>query len=78
MMHNRTVRGTTVFVKEGDDINRALRKFKNKVEDAGTLKDLKDRECYEKPSITRKKKAAAAKARWRKTLQNEQLPPKQF
>lgn len=78
MMMNKPIKGTTVIVREGDDIGRALRKFKNKVEDSGTLKDLQKKEYYEKPTTTRKRKLAAAKARYRKQLEREQLPPKQF
>lgn len=70
--------GSTVFLKDGDDINRALRKFKNKVEDGGKLKDLQKKEFYEKPTTTRKRKAAAAKSRWAKKLREQQLPKKMY
>jgi len=33
-------KGTSVILRDGDDVNRALRKLKNKVEDLGTLKAL--------------------------------------
>jgi small subunit ribosomal protein S21 len=75
--NNRT-KGTTVFLKENEDLSRALRKFKNKVEDSGKLKDLQKKEFYEKPTTERKRKAGAAKARWQKKLQEQQLPPKLF
>lgn len=71
-------RGTKVFVKEGEDINRALRRLKNKVEDAGTLKTLQKKEFYEKPTTERKRKKAAGKARYLKKLQKEQLPKKMY
>ena len=70
--------GSTVFVREGEDINRALRKLKNKVEDGGKLKDLQKKEFYEKPTTARKRKAGAARARWQKKLRDQQLPPKNF
>ncbi len=70
--------GTTVFVREGEDINRAIRRFKNKVEDAGTLKTLQKKEFYEKPTTTRKRKKAAGKARYLKKLEKEQLPKKLY
>lgn len=76
-MNNKT-KGTTVFVKEGEDINRALRRFKNKVEDAGTLKTLQKKESYEKPTTERKRKKAAGKARYLKKLKKQQLPPKLY
>lgn len=72
------VRGTTVYLREGDDVGRALRKLKNKMEDAGTLKALQKKEFYEKPTTERKRKAGAAKARWKKKLRDQTLPPKQF
>jgi small subunit ribosomal protein S21 len=71
-------KGTTVILRDGDDINRALRKFKNKVEEAGTLKTLQKKEHYEKPTTARKRKKAAGKSRYQKKLQKEQLPPKLY
>lgn len=77
-MTNNNSRGTTVYVKEGEDIGRALRRFKNKVEDAGTLKTLQKKEFYEKPTTERKRKKSAGKARYLKKLQKEQLPKKLY
>ena len=71
-------KGTIVYVKDGDDVNRALRKLKNKVEDAGTLKALQKKEHYEKPTTARKRKKAAGRARHVKRLEKEQLPKKLF
>ena len=71
-------KGTGVTVKEHENINQALRRFKRKVEDAGTLDTLRKKEFYEKPTTTRKRKAGAAKARWRKQLRDQQLPPKNY
>jgi small subunit ribosomal protein S21 len=42
------------------------------------LQDLRDREFYEKPTALRKRKAAAAKQRWKKKLSSQQLPKKLF
>lgn len=70
--------GSTVFVREGEDINRALKKFKNKIEDSGKLKDLQKKESYEKPTTARKRNKAAAKARWSKKLKDQQLPKKMY
>ena len=75
MMNNK---GTGITVKENEDINRAIRRFKNKVEEAGTLKTLQKKEYYEKPTTARKRKKAAGKARFQKKLQKEQLPPKLY
>jgi len=69
--------GCTVFVKD-DNVERALRKFKKKVQDSGLLLELRERETYEKPTTRRKRKKGAARARWRKELARQKLPPKLF
>ena len=71
-------KGTGVVVKENENINQALRRFKKKVEDAGTLDVLRGKEFYEKPTTERKRKKGAAKARWRKKLRENELPKKMF
>ena len=48
--------GNKVILKEYEDINRALRRFKNKVEESGLLDELRKREFYEKPTTERKRK----------------------
>jgi len=77
MIRNK-LKGTGVTVKEHENINQALRRFKNKVEEAGTLDILRAREFYEKPTTERKRKKGAAKARWRKNLHDAQLPKKMY
>jgi small subunit ribosomal protein S21 len=67
-----------VFVKEHEDVNRALRRFKKKVEESGILDDLRKKEFYEKPTTERKRKASAAVNRYKKKLAKEQLPPKLY
>jgi len=69
--------GKTVIVKD-DNVERALRKFKKKVQDSGLLQELRDRETYEKPTTVRKRKKSAARNRWRKQLASQQLPKKLF
>lgn len=68
---------TTVYVKN-DNVEQAIRKLKKRVQDSGLLQELRDREAYEKPTVTKKRKKAAAKMRWRKKLQSQQLPAKLF
>jgi small subunit ribosomal protein S21 len=75
---NHKIKGTAIVLKEGEDVNRALRRFKNKIEDAGTLKTLQKKEFYEKPTTARKRKKAAAKARYIKKMEKEQLPKKMY
>ena len=57
---------TKVLVREGEHIDRALKRFKRKVEQAGILKEVRKREHYLKPSIKKKLKSRAAEARSRK------------
>ena len=73
-----TLRGNSVTVKENENINQALRRFKKKVEESGMLDTLRKKEFYEKPTTERKRKKGAAKARWRKKLRDQQLPPKLY
>lgn len=75
---NKPIKGNTVVVKEFENINQALRRFKKKVEELGTLETVRKKEFYEKPTIARKKKKAAAKARWQKKLRDQQLPTKNY
>jgi len=76
-MSNTTSGGCTVYVKN-DNVEQALRKFKKKIQDSGLLIELRERESYEKPTVTKKRKKAAAKMRWRKKLSSQQLPKKLF
>jgi small subunit ribosomal protein S21 len=70
----RTFNGTRVIV--GDNFNVALRKFKKKVQEAGILDALRQKEFYEKPTTVRKRKKAAAKSRWKKKMREQELPKK--
>ncbi len=76
--NNKMLTGSTVFVKENEPIDRALRRFKNKIQDSGLLQELREREFYEKPTTTRKRKKSAAKNRWRKELEKQALPRKLY
>ncbi len=40
-----------VPVKEGENIDRALKKFKRKFEKTGVVKELRNRQKFTKPSI---------------------------
>lgn len=71
-------RGTGVVLKEHENINQALRRFKKKVEESGILDVLRQKEFYEKPTTERKRKKGAAKARWRKKLRENELPKKMY
>lgn len=77
MAFENSLKGSTVYVKN-DNVEQAMRKFKKKIMDSGLLQDLRDREFYEKPTATRKKKASAAKNRWKKKITSQQLPKKLY
>lgn len=50
-----------VPVKEGENIDRALKRFKRKFEKTGVVKELRSRQAFTKPSVERReqiKKAA--------------------
>ncbi len=47
-------------VKEGENIERALKKFKRKYERTGVLKELRARQYFTKPSIAKREKMAHA------------------
>ena len=68
-------RGLVVTVIN-NDVNRALRKLKKKVNNDGLLKELRERQYYEKPSAKRKKAKAAARKRWLKKVATMELPSK--
>jgi small subunit ribosomal protein S21 len=71
-------KGSTVFVKDNENINQALKRFKRKIEDSKLLDELRKRECFTKPCEARKKAKAAGKARWAKKLREQQLPKKMY
>jgi small subunit ribosomal protein S21 len=66
-----------VEVKDGN-VEKALRKFKKKIQEQGLLIELKERETYEKPTTERKRKKGAAQARLRKQIRSQQLPKKLY
>ena len=57
---------TKVTVREGEHVERALKRFKRKVEQAGILKEVKKRKNYLKPSVKARIKSRAAASRARK------------
>ena len=71
------LRGRSVLVQDGN-VDRALRKFKKKIQASGVLDDVRSKEFYEKPTTERKRKKSAAANRWRKKLAEQALPKKMF
>ena len=71
------IKGLSVDVYN-NDVNKALRKLKKKLQDDGLFQTLRDREYYTKPSEKRAKAKAAGRARWLKQqrkLQNDGIVP---
>jgi ribosomal protein S21 len=71
-------KGTKVYLREGEPIERALKKLKNKVNDAKIFDALREKEHYVKPSERRKKAKSAAVARWKKFLKSQDLPKRMY
>jgi small subunit ribosomal protein S21 len=69
--------GRTVVVQD-NNVERALRKFKKKINESGLLLELRERETYMKPTTRKKLKRSQAKARWKKYLRSQELPAKKF
>ena len=43
-----------INVKDGESIDRALKRFKKKFEKTGVLRELRSRQAYEKKSVARR------------------------
>ncbi|MCK9342777.1 MAG: 30S ribosomal protein S21 [Massilibacteroides sp.] len=49
-----------VPLKEGENIERALKKFKRKFERTGAVKELRSRQAFIKPSVRKRKEKMRA------------------
>lgn len=56
-----------IIIHEDENFERALKRFKKKVEKAGILAELRKHRHYEKPSERRKRKMNAAVRKNRRT-----------
>jgi small subunit ribosomal protein S21 len=63
-----------VIVQDGESLERALRKFKRKVQRSGLYSELRKRRFYEKPSAQKKRKREAAIRRERRKLRRDPRP----
>ena len=59
-----------VPVQEGENIERALKKFKRKFEKTGIVRELRSRQAFSKPSVT--KRDQQKKAVYKQRLQNNE------
>ena len=62
-----------VKLREGEPFDVALRRFKRTCEKAGLLAEVRRREAYEKPTMERKRKKAAAVKRHQKKVSRESV-----
>ncbi len=60
------VKVTKVKVKENEELDHALRRFKKECQKSGIISDIRRHEYYEKPSVRRKKKLLAAQRKQKK------------
>ncbi len=47
-------------IKEGENIDRALKKYKRKFEKTGTMRELRERQRFIKPSVKRREQILKA------------------
>ncbi len=47
-------------IKEGENIDRALKRFKRKFEKTGVIKELRERQKFTKPSVKRREEKLKA------------------
>jgi small subunit ribosomal protein S21 len=47
-------------VKEGENIERALKKFKRKFEKTGVINELRERKAFKKPSVAKREQKIKA------------------
>lgn len=47
-------------IKEGENIDRAVKKYKKKFERTGTMRELRDRQKFTKPSVRNREKLLKA------------------
>ena len=58
-------------IKEGENIERALKKYKKKFENTNVMKQLRARKEFEKPSISRRQEVI--RAAYKQRMQSQQL-----
>ena len=72
-----TLHGRSVLVTDGN-VEKAMRKFKKKIQNSGILLELRERETYVKPTTRRKTKKSLARKRWQRYVEGQALPPRQY
>jgi len=62
-----------IRVNPEEPIELAIKRFRKQVERGGVISDCRRREAYEKPSIAKKRKEAAARKRLMKRLRRMRI-----
>ncbi len=71
------IMGSKVIV-QNDNVEKAIRLFKKKIQDSGKLIELREKEFYEKPSVTRRKTKNQQARRAQRKREAEALPKKLY
>lgn len=58
-----------INVKDNENLDKALKKYKKKYEKIGIMKELRSRQAFEKPSVTRRMEIR--RAAYRAYVQNQ-------
>jgi small subunit ribosomal protein S21 len=58
-------------IKEGENIERALKKYKKKYEKTNVMKQLRGRKEFEKPSVVRRQEVI--RAAYKQRMQSQQI-----
>jgi len=58
--HKALIIMIVVPIKEGENIEKALKKFKRKFEKTGVVKELRTRQAFSKPSVVKRKQKIKA------------------
>ena len=58
-------------IKEGENIEKSLKKYKKKYEKTNVMKELRNRKEFEKPSVVRRQEVI--KAAYKQRMQSQQI-----
>ena len=77
MSKRKVANGSRVEVYN-DNFEKALRTFKKKITESGKLIELREKEFYEKPSVTKRKTKNQQVRRAQRKRQSESLPKRLY
>lgn len=77
MSKHRDYNGSKVFV-QNDNVEKALRTLKKKIQESGKLMELKEKEFYEKPTTRRRRIKNQQVRRAQRKREAEALPKKLY